>query len=160
MTHTRSPLPVIPCLGSNSLHVASPTPRHPVRGTTSVRAAGFSTPPPRIMPDFTVPRHFAMNVLVGVQTPTGGIFMLGLPLPLIPCAVQHSSCCAADTGSCNLLRCLRASDPGSAPHHSVSPRSRSRAPRRFCFAPVALTRSSPLEWCCRASGMMGWMSKE
>jgi len=28
------------------------------------------------MPDLTVPHHFAMNVPVGVQTPTGGIFML------------------------------------------------------------------------------------
>ena len=47
-----------------------PTPRHRVRG------AGFSTPPPKIMPDLTVPHHFATNVPVGVQTLTGGIFML------------------------------------------------------------------------------------
>ena len=61
-------------------------------------------------------------------------FMLRHPLPVIPCAVQHSSCCAADTGSCDILSRSRVADPGSAPHHSVSPRSRSRAPRRLSDA--------------------------
>jgi len=67
------------------------------------------------MPDLTVAHHFAMNVPVGVQTPTGGIFMLRRRHGILPPA-QPLACC----------------------------RSRiSTAP--LSSAPVALTRSSPLE---------------
>ena len=54
-----SDVPVIPASESNDPY-KFPSPGHHVRG------AGFSTPPPRIMPDLTVPHHFAMNVPVGV----------------------------------------------------------------------------------------------
>ena len=141
MTLTKPHLPVIACAGCNIFHVAPQTRDLATHG------------PDRVFPIPDQHRNIEVmlrsiredgggwfvgkrNTNVSLHSPSSRArdatsFMLRRPLPVIPCAVQHPSCCAADTGSCHYAHRPRASDPGSAPRHSVSPRSRSRAPRRL-----------------------------
>jgi len=64
------------------------------------------------MPDLTVPHHFAMNVPVGVQTPTGGIFMLRpySPSSRARCNILHVAPQTRDLAACSAARVTRIPD--------------------------------------------------
>jgi len=109
------PSPPPPCSRAHQFGLGGQQPVEDVAagipGTLSrTNASGFLYRPAKVM-TLTKSPHPPSRACVAT------CFMLRHPLPVIPCAVQHPSCCAADTGSCYHARRSRVADPGSAPHH-------------------------------------------